>query len=323
MSARNSHSALPSLDLLKGFEAAARHASFTRAASELFVTQSAISRQIKTLEEQLGAPLFKRNGRELRLTAAGDALYKAAAEALGLLRAAISQAHAKSRKVLTITTTEGLAQMWLVPRIGQFTSAHPDVDVRISATRALKDMNRDEIDVAIRYGAPGKIGGGATRLFSEQIFPVCGKGLLAKHELKSPHDLSGHVLLHIDDKDARWPWLTWNAWLAGAGANGMKPSGTMQFSQYCQLIQAAVGGKGIGLGRTPLVDGLLKEGALVRPFGRRFVFSSPDAYGYFVIVSPKARARPEVEHFLCWIRKQTGAGSARRSRPRATGTSPP
>src|SRR5215831_6648305 len=145
------HKDLPSLDLLKGFEAAARNLSFTKAAHELFVTQSAISRQVKALEEQLGVQLFRRRHRELLLTDAGQALYKAAGEVLRVLQETAAKLSGRGGGMLTVTTTISFASLWLVPRLARFRAQHPEIDVRIAATNDIMDMDRDGIDVAIRY----------------------------------------------------------------------------------------------------------------------------------------------------------------------------
>ena len=145
----------PSLDLLEGFEAAARHLSFTKAGEELFLTQSAVSRQIKELEDQLGVPLFHRRHRALTLTEAGQQFHAAAAQVLTTMRSATSRLRAQSgRKTLSVTTTNSFAALWLIPRLAGFTRTHPDVEVKITAETRVQDLERDGLDVAIRHG-PG------------------------------------------------------------------------------------------------------------------------------------------------------------------------
>src|ERR1051325_768017 len=146
---------MPSLDLLAGFEAAARHLSFTKAGEELFLTQSAVSRQIKELEEQLGVALFHRRHRALALTEAGQQFYAAAAQALGTMRAATDRVGAQTgRQPLSVTTTSSFAALWLIPRLAGFTRAHPGIDVRITADTRVQDLERDGLDLAIRHGPP-------------------------------------------------------------------------------------------------------------------------------------------------------------------------
>jgi len=296
---------LPSLDLLKGFEAAARNLSFTRAAGELFVTQSAISRQVKALEEQLGVALFRRRHRELHLTEAGQRLYKTSGEVLRLLRDVTGRLAGGG--TLTVTTTVSFAALWLVPRLNDFTRLHPGVNVRIAAANAIQDLEREGIDLAIRYCTPRLAGAGALRLFGERVFPVCAKNLLAGKELQSPQDLSRQVLLHIDDPDRQYPWLSWDAWFELLRAEGVKPAGSLRFSHYDQMIRAALDGQGIALGRTPLVDRWVKSGRLVLPFGRRFVSSPAESRAYFIVVSPGAGSRPEISAFSRWVQGQARA----------------
>src|SRR5436189_346394 len=170
---------MPSLDLLQGFEAAARHLSFTKAGEELFLTQSAVSRQIKDLEDQLGVPLFHRRHRALALTEAGQQFYAATAQVLTTMRSATSRLRAQTgRKALSVTTTNSFAAMWLIPRLAGFTRTHPAVDVRISADTRVQDLDRDGLDVAIRHGPAVLAGAGAVKLFGERVFPVCSPKLL-------------------------------------------------------------------------------------------------------------------------------------------------
>src|SRR5262245_44842377 len=164
--------AMPALDLLVGFEAAARHLSFTKAGEELYLTQSAVSRQIKDLEEQLGVELFQRRHRALSLTEAGQQFYAASAQVLATMRTATERLRVQAgRKTLSVTTTSSFAALWLVPRLAGFTRAHPGVNVRITADARVQDLERDGLDVAIRHGPASLAGPGATRLFGERVFP--------------------------------------------------------------------------------------------------------------------------------------------------------
>lgn len=292
---------LPSLDLLKGFEAAARNLSFTKAAAELFVTQSAVSRQVKALEDQLGVALFRRRHRELRLTEEGQTLYKTASDALRLLRDVAGKLGARTASMLTVTTTVSFAALWLVPRLNDFRRAHPGIDMRLAATNEIQDLDREGIDVAIRYCTPKAAGEGAVRLFGEMVFPVCSESALAGRKLKVPQDLSGHVLLHYDDPERRYPWLSWDVWFELTQTQGVKPSGTLRFSHYDQLIQAAVDGQGIALGRTRFVDKWVKLGKLILPFGKRYMRSPADSRAYFIVFPRGAGTRPEAAEFSRWL----------------------
>jgi LysR family transcriptional regulator, glycine cleavage system transcriptional activator len=289
---------MPSLDLLAGFEAAARHLSFTKAGVELFLTQSAVSRQIKELEDQLGVSLFHRRHRALALTEAGQQFYAAAAQVLTTMRNATSRLKAQSgRRPLSVTTTPSFAALWLVPRLAGFTRTHPGVDVRITAETRVQDLERDGLDIALRHGPPALAGPNAVRLFGERVFPVCSPKLLKKVPLREPADLKKHTLLQYDDPDGRHPWLHWKPWLEVARVPDLRPVATLTFSGYEQIIPAAVAGHGVALGRSPLVKDLLAAKQLVAPFKS----SAEPARAYFAITTPLSAARPEVRDFLDWL----------------------
>src|SRR5215212_7523066 len=292
---------MPSLDLLAGFEAAARHLSFTKAGEELFITQSAVSRQIKELEDQLGVELFHRRHRALALTDAGQQLYAAAAQVLTTMRTATSRLKAQQgKRALSVTTTASFAALWLIPRLAGFRRMHPEVDVRITADTRVQDLERDGLDLAIRHGPASLAGPNALRLFGERVFPVCSPKLLKKTPLREPADLKKHTLLQYDDPETRHPWLHWKTWLEVAGIADLRPSGTLSFSGYEQIIPAAVAGHGVALGRTPLVKDLLASKDLVAPFKS----SADPARAYFAIVSKNAAGRPEVADFVAWLREE-------------------
>jgi len=301
---------LPSLDLLKGFEAAARLLSFTRAGEELHLTQSAVSRQIKELEEQLGVALFERRHRALGLTEAGRALFPAASQVLQAMRAATDRLRALSaQRALAVTTTNSFAALWLIPRLARFTRTHPGVDVRIAADTRVQDLEREGLDLAIRHGPASLAGPHAVRLFGERVFPVCSPKLLAdpKRPLRQPADLRHHVLLQYDDPDGRHPWLHWKTWLEVERLSDLRPAGSLLFSGYEQIIPAAIAGNGVALGRSPLVREALASGELVAPFKR----SADPARAYFAIVSKTAAARPEVVEFLAWLRAEAAGEEPR------------
>ena len=294
--------AMPALDLLVGFEAAARHLSFTKAWEELYLTQSAVSRQIKELEDQLGVPLFQRRHRALSLTDAGQQFYAVAAQVITTMRAATERlrTQAGKRRPLTVTTTNSFASLWLIPRLAGFTREHPEVDVRITAETRVQDLERDGLDVALRHGPASLAGPNAVRLFGERVFPVCSPKLLKKLALKKPDDLKNHVLLQYHDPDVRHPWLHWKTWLEVAGVAGLRPAGTLSFSGYEQIIPAAVAGHGVALGRSPLVKDLVDSKQLVAPFKSM----ADPARAYFVIVSRDAAQRPEVNAFVAWLKSE-------------------
>lgn len=294
--------ALPPLDLLVGFEAAARHLSFTKAGEELALTQSAVSRQIRELEEEVGVVLFERRHRALALTQAGQQFYASTAQVLTTMRDATEQLRAASgrRKPLSVTTTNSFAALWLIPRLAGFTRSHPGIDVRITADTRLQDLEREGLDIAIRHGPASIAGPHAVRLMGERVFPVCSPKLLAKNPLEKPADLERHVLLQYDDPDGRHPWLHWKTWLEVEGLADLRPASTLSFSGYEQIIPAALAGHGVALGRTPLVRDLIEAGELVAPFKSM----ADPARAYFAMISRSAEHRPEAANFVAWLRAE-------------------
>ncbi len=313
---------LPSLAFFKGFEAAARHLSFTKAAEELFVTQSAVSRQIQALEQRLGVVLFLRRNRGLALTEAGEQLRRAVDSALRTLHQAVEQVSpGATPKVVTVTSSMAFSSLWLIPRLSSFRRLHPDLDVRISANNKVLDLDRERIDLAIRYCPSRAAPAGSVRLFGEEILPVCSPALLKDRSrpLKSPQDLRHHVLLHFDEPQRPTPWLTWNVWLETAGVPDLKPADSLRFNHYDQTIGAALGGQGVALGRRPLVKKLLADGALVAPFP----LGSVTDRAYFIVRTPATSGRAEVANFVEWLIVEAAAMAAKEGDTPDTMRKPP
>ena len=292
--------ALPSLDFLRGFEAAGRRLSFTLAAEELFLTQSALSRQIKALEDALGVPLFERGHRALALTPKGAAFHRAVTETLDSLVSAAENARSDARAPgITLSTTVSFASLWIIPRLERFRARHPDIDVYVSADDRVLDLRRGDVDIAVRYLPDATAPQDAVRLFGERMLPVVSPRVVERGEvpLRNPGDLAHHVLLHLDDPEGRTPWLDWRSWLASNGQPGLKPAGSYRFRLYDQVIQAAVAGQGVALGRIPMLAEHLRDGRLVAPFPKRY----DSARGYFVLTAPRAAERSDVRRFLRWL----------------------
>jgi DNA-binding transcriptional LysR family regulator len=303
---------LPPLDALVAFESAARHLSFTRAADEIALTQSAVSRQIQALESRLGVALFRRLHRAIALTDEGRTLQLAVVDALVRLdRATREIRHADRVKAVIVTTTPGFAGLWLIPRLSTFVAAHPGVDVRITTSYDVVNLERDAVDVAVRYRpVDAALPPGAVQLFGETVFPVCSPKLrnnkaLPLHE---PADLARHILLKMEGEDGD-QLLDWNLWLHALGVADRKPAGMLHFSSYDQVIQAAIAGQGVALGRLPLLERQLAERQLVAPFRKSLV--SPR--GYCVIVSTRSGDKPEVRDFVDWLVATAAPQAARRA----------
>jgi LysR family transcriptional regulator, glycine cleavage system transcriptional activator len=286
------------LDLLPAFEAAARTLSFTRAAQELFLTQSAVSRQIQQLEASLGTALFERRHRALALTAAGVVMQRAVGDSLERLRDASARvrAHAGPRQV-AITCTPGFASLWLIPRLARFTTAHPQVDVRISASLEIVDLARSTIDVAVRF-VPSSAGQGPA-LFEEEVQPLCAPQLLqdASRPLKKPADLAHHTLLTVDYVQGEALTVDWEPWFQVMGLQDVRMANSLRFTSYADAVAAAVSGQGLVIGRLPLLDELLRSGKLVAPFRGR----AATRRGYFVAQSPRGAVNADAQDFVAWL----------------------
>lgn len=291
---------LPPLNALRAFESAARHLSFTRAAEELYVTQAAVSHQVKALEDHLGLKLFKRLNRALMLTDDGQQYYPDVRDALDQLsRATETLLKSDLNGVLTVSVMPSFASLWLVPRLQNFTNQHPDIDVRIAADDSLTDFARDDVDCAIRYGLGNWPDVYEERFMGEDVFPVCSPLYLEKHpSLVSPQALKHHTLIHDyaihSDAEAH---LAWKYWLREAGIKGVDHTRGPKFSHTHMVMQACMVGEGVALGRSALIQTELDAGRLVRLFD--FSISANVAYHF---VCPKgATERYKIKAFRDWL----------------------
>lgn len=285
---------LPPLKALPDFEAAARHLSFTKAAEELFVTHGAVSRQIKSLEEFLGVALFQRLNRALRLTDEGRSYAATVRELLEHLADATDRLRARDEQGgLSVSTTTSFTIKWLVPRLGRFREQHPEIDVRLQAEDRLMDFARDGVDIGIRYGRGQYPGLKADRLLADDFVPVCSPKLLeGPHPLREPADLRNVPLLHEMGTQ-----IDWRMWLMAAGVQGVDPARGPVYSHSSMVIQAAVNGEGVALGRTALIAEDLASGRLVKPFD----IALKAEYAYYVVYQPHALERPKVKAFHDWV----------------------
>ena len=293
---------LSSLDLIRGFVAAGRRMSITLAAQDLCVTQSAVSRQIRALENMLGVRLLTRGHRSIAFTAEGERLYRIADSAVQQLQDAIGAVRVNSvRQPVTITCTIGVAGLWLLPRLSSFQQDHPGVDVRIAASDKVEDLRGEGIDLAIRYCAQETASQGAERLFGEVVAPVAHP-TLGLDSLNSPRTLEEHFLLEFDG--ANFPWLHWQEWLTSQGWSPVKPRGTLRFNQYDQVIRAAIAGQGIALGRLKLLGPMLSDGRLRVLTAQRSGLTT--SYAYWLIKA-KSKPRSDVLTTAHWIKSQAEA----------------
>lgn len=287
---------LPSLNGLRAFEAAARHLSFTLAASELNVTQTAISHQIRRLEEELGIRLFIRQNRALALTPEARDYLPGVRAAFNDLRLATDRLLRKEDdKVLTVSTLASLAAKWLLPRLTDFQEQHPGIDVRITTSTGLVDFQRDNVDAAIRYGRGQWPGVRADWLMADELFPVCSPSLLRGDKpLRRPEDLRNHPLLHTSNTNSD----DWRLWLTAAGLPvdiARQPGIT--FDMIFMTIQAAIDGIGVAMGRTSYVQDDIAKGRLVVPFK----IALPADAGFYLVAPEGRREAPKLAAFRQWI----------------------
>lgn len=284
---------LPPLNALRAFEAAARHLSFTRAAEELHVTQAAVSHQVKSLEEYLGIKLFRRFNRSLLLTDEGQAYLPTMTKSFDLMSDATARLAKKDPSgPLTVSVLPSFAARWLVPRLGRFRRAHPEIDLRIDPATEMVDFGRGDVDVGIRYGRGVYPRLRADRLMAEDIFPVCSPALMAgEHPLDDPEDLAYHTLLHDDGHG------DWRTWLLAAQVETVDPNRGTVFTDSSMLIEAAKRGQGVALARSVLAQDELDAGTLVRPFGQ----SVPASFAYYIVCPKDVAEQPKIKAFRQWV----------------------
>src|SRR6516165_6837944 len=294
---------LPALNALKAFEAAARHESFTRAAEELFVTQGAVSHQVKALEQELGIKLFNRERQRLVITEAGREYLNVIRDALD--RIAVGTERLLQRQnvgVLTVSTSPDFAAKWLVHRLGHFAEAHADIDLRVSATLHHVDFAREEVDLAVRHGDGNWPGLDPVQLSAEQLFAVCSPKLLSgRRKLSKPADLLKLPLIHLDNRD------DWKNWLRGVGVDDAEVTHGPVLNRVSMVIDAAIDGQGVALARTTLAAWDLINGRLVRPFPD----SVPLSKTYWIICPKATSSLPKIVTFRNWLLAEAAADTRR------------
>jgi LysR family transcriptional regulator, glycine cleavage system transcriptional activator len=285
--------------------AVAKHLNFRAAADELALTQSAVSRQIQALEDEVGVALFLRHTRAVELTSAGGQLHRTVAPALERMDSAVRQVRLSAgRKIVSITTWASFASMWLIPRMEEFQRDHPGIDIRIDATDAKQDLETSDVDLAIRYALPGTPMQGAQRLFGEQLAVVGSPWLLKnKPPVRTPADVARFTLIEAGDayRTQHLEWLSWRRWFEQFGATQVQPERWLYFNYAHQIVQATLSGQGLALARMPLIADALASGDLVEVLpGYRL--DSPLAY--WMLVGPRSTQRPEIKAFCAWLHGQ-------------------
>ncbi|TIV97464.1 MAG: transcriptional regulator GcvA [Mesorhizobium sp.] len=293
---------LPGTRALRTFEAAARHLNFTRAADELGLTPAAVSHQIKEIEDQLDLVLFTRTSRTIRLTEAGNVLHEASVDALDLLGRAVSRARKMSRgtALLKITLDAQFATKWLMRRVDDFRRQRPGIELRFDITSKLREFERDDVDVGIRFGAGKYPGLCADRLFENVIIPVCSPALLrAGPPLKEPRDLFRHTLAHIEWARQGITWPNWRMWMAAAGVDDFDDSRTIVFDTSTDVVQAALDGIAVALADFAMVAKDLSEGRLIRSF-ELGIKVAPE-FAYFLVYPEAMKDDARIIAFRDWL----------------------
>lgn len=294
---------------IRAFEAVARLLSFRAAAAELHLTQSAVSRQISTLEAELGATLFQRGTRHVEITHDGATLLRAVAPLLDRLDSSVRQIRvARGRNVVSVTTFASFSTLWLIPRLEAFQRSHDDIDIRVSASDRLVGLDEPDIDLALRYCTEQQAPPGSLRLFGEKLTPVIGRWLAERiadgqaPPLGRPGDLAQHALAEEEDRSPASGPLSWRHWLTVQGEPRLQPRRWMVFNFTHQQLQAALTGQAVALGRMALVAEALGRGELVEPFGPARRLDAPNSY--WLIPSRAGQARPKVAEFARWVLEQ-------------------
>jgi LysR family glycine cleavage system transcriptional activator len=295
---------LPPMQALRAFEAAAREQSLTRAADSLHLTHGAISHQIKALEADLGVRLVARAGRGIRLTDEGERFAQRVRAALTELAAAVQELTGRSNpRQLRISVTPSFAARWLLPRMARFTAAHADIDLDVRANSAIIDFQRDDADVAVRYGFGNWPGVVSEYLLAEYFLPVCSPRLRGGKLPKRPADLARYPLLRSNDE-------FWQPWFTAAGLPSPEPDRGPTFNDDAHLMQAAVEGQGIALARSSLLGNDLVNGLLVRLFD----IEVPSERMYYLVYPPRLAHEPKIALFRQWLRDEIARDDATVSR---------
>lgn len=294
---------LPSLSALITFESAARHLSFTKASEELHVTQAAVSRQIKALENDLGKALFERKHRSLKLTPVAEKLLQAVS--VGLVH--ISDATDEIRQYsvdsyFTVSATIAFITLKLNPLLAEFQTLYPNTDIRVLATDRDIDLEMESVDLAISCGDYAQYKGfKSTHLFDDEVFPVCSPNYLTSHStLKKPEDLRQHQLIHLDPQhwhDISWEAIDWQFWLKSQSVEPLMQSHGLTMNNYPLLLQAAINGQGVALGWRHLVEDFLEQGLLVRPLKESYLSQR----AYYLVESTQRRLSDPAQRFRDWI----------------------
>lgn len=292
---------LPPLDALRVFETAARLGHFQQAADALALTPSAVSHRIRSLEDFLQVKLFRRAGRGVELTPDGKAYAESVRAALEDIRVATRRL-AKEQGPLTMSLAPAIAMRWLLPRLAEFQNAHPDIELRFSSTNQVIDFDREDVDLAIRFGMGEWSGLRAERLLPVDSMPVCSPDLLdADHPLETPDDLRHHRLLHMHSRPDDW-----RMWLLLAEVDGIDPTAGPRFDNSPEMLEATIAGLGVAMADRQMIRRDVEAGRLIAPFDLHM----PSRGAYHLVWPPRTEGDPRFEAFRRWVMDEAAAERA-------------
>ncbi|MCP5083788.1 MAG: LysR family transcriptional regulator [Alphaproteobacteria bacterium] len=296
---QNFRQSLPPLDHLIAFEAAARHGSFTKAAHELNITQSAVSQQIRTLEDRMGVSLFERSHKVVRLTAEGRTFQNSVSVALGHLLSAANTVRGTTSaggKRLHVATDDSIAALWLTPRLHKFQALFPEITLRLTSSDRIEECFADPVELAIVHGDGGWPGYECELFIEEEIFPVCAPTYLEKSgPIHTATDLAGADLVDLDYE--RWNWMNWAIWLTENGVALASERRKFQCNSYPLVMEAARNGQGVALGWRQFVDDDLLAGRLTRPINT----SLKTHFAYYLVRRYNRPESPQARAFRSWL----------------------
>lgn len=298
------------LNALRAFEAVARHLSYVRAAEELNVTPAAIGNLVRGLEETLGTELFHRalaGPARLELTAAARAALPDLQAGFDRLSTAVERLKPRAERIaLVVTVPPAFADKWLLPRVDRFQEKYPGYELHVDTNGRVVDFNLERVDIGIRYGGGRWEGLKATRLLGDDFFPVCSPALLAGAKpLRHADDLRHHALIHDVSMRQESSFPTWRSWLAHAGIHDIDTERGLRINDSAAVMQAAIAGSGVALGRSVLVADDLASGALVRPFGDAQKYD----FAYYVVHKPERGGEAAIEAFMNWAQSEAASGA--------------
>ncbi|KKC98918.1 hypothetical protein KY46_16295 [Photobacterium halotolerans] len=293
---------IPGTRALRVFVAAGKYLNFSKAADEISLTPAAVSYQIKEMEEQLGFALFRRSSRSIQLTPEGEIMYQAVSDSLEKMTLALGQAKTQSRKKTQLKLSVGarFATYWLLPKLDEFRKIRPDLSIVLDISDDIRDLARDDFDMAIRFGQGNDAGLESRKLFETTLIPVCSPQFLKTHPaIDKPEDLFGVPLSEVYCWIGGIPWPGWKAWMSQAGVAGFQQGQSVSFPDLSHVIQTVQEHVAVGLVESVFVGRELAQGSMVQLFETRLTL--PEGLAYYFVFPHQTQKRNAIEDFLNWL----------------------